>query len=122
MDPPIGPVNSKDREFPAGISKRAEIQFPGAMAEPAGCELVCLDERRILRLKIRFKKVAYFLKAGKVSVNTPRFTTNPPQLHHDLPSRKQQKSAKPPAKLPFCLSNFFSSIPIEKLRETCSYP
>jgi hypothetical protein len=49
---------------------------------------------------------------------TPRFTKNPPQLHHDLPSKNTPEFVKPPAKLPFDLSKIFSSVPIEKLRET----
>jgi hypothetical protein len=35
------------------------------------------------------------------------FTTNPPQLHHDLPPQNTPESAKPPAKLPFCPLKFF---------------
>jgi hypothetical protein len=73
-------------------------------------------------IKNKVQKSGAFLEPEKVSVSTPQFTTNPPQLHHDLPTRKRSKSAKPPAKLPFCLSKDFSSICIEKLRETCNYP
>jgi hypothetical protein len=33
-----------------------------------------------------------------VVVNPPRFTSNQPQIHHDLPPRRTTKSAKRPAK------------------------
>jgi hypothetical protein len=36
-----------------------------------------------------------------VVVNPPRFTSNPPQIHHDLPPRSTTKIAKPPAKRHF---------------------
>jgi hypothetical protein len=42
-----------------------------------------------------------FFAAGKVSVNSPRFTSNPPQIHHKKPHLKTQFFAKPPAKTPF---------------------
>jgi hypothetical protein len=47
--------------------------------------------------KIYLKK-RKFLGSEKVSVNTPRFTINPPQTHHDLTIKKHHKIAKPPAK------------------------
>jgi len=40
------------------------------------------------------------LGSEKVSIKTPQFTTNPPQLNHDLPSRNTTKTQKPPAKTP----------------------
>jgi hypothetical protein len=39
--------------------------------------------------------------AEKVSVNTPQFTINPPQLHHKNTTLKTQVFAKPPAKTAF---------------------
>jgi hypothetical protein len=41
-----------------------------------------------------------FFAAGKVSVNSPRFTSNPPQIHHKKPHLKTQFFAKPPQKHP----------------------
>jgi hypothetical protein len=35
-----------------------------------------------------------------VSVNSPRFTSNPPQLHHPKTTLKTHIFAKPPAKTP----------------------
>jgi hypothetical protein len=49
---------------------------------------------------------------------TPQLTTNPPQIHHDLPSKKHPKSPKTPAKLPFRLSKFFLPSETAKLSET----
>src|SRR5437879_6614144 len=42
-----------------------------------------------------------FLCAAKVSVNAPRFTSNPPQLHHKNTTFKTHIFAKPPAKTAF---------------------
>jgi hypothetical protein len=66
-------------------------------------------------------KCGVFLDGEKVAAKNHEFARIHHTFHHDLPSKKHQKSAKPPEKLPFCLSNFFSSIRIAKLRETCTY-
>jgi hypothetical protein len=41
-----------------------------------------------------------FFSTTKVSINTPQFTINPPQLHHKNTTTKTQFFAKPPAKTP----------------------
>jgi hypothetical protein len=45
-----------------------------------------------------FSKRWKIFSSEKVSDKTPQITTNPPQLHHDLPSRNTTKTQKPLAK------------------------
>jgi hypothetical protein len=42
-----------------------------------------------------------FLRSGKVSGNTPRFTSNSPQLHHKNTTFLTHIFAKPPVKTAF---------------------
>jgi hypothetical protein len=51
-------------------------------------------------LKKIVQKVGVFLATTEQSVNPPRFTTNPPQLHHKKPPRKHAFSQNHPQKLP----------------------
>src|SRR5207302_1577474 len=48
--------------------------------------------------KINLKKWKFF-DSAKMVVNPPRFTTNPPQLHHDLPSRCTPRKSQNPRKI-----------------------
>jgi hypothetical protein len=48
----------------------------------------------------KFQNRGVKFASQKVVIKTPQFTTNPPQLHHKLPSKKTPKTAKPPAKTP----------------------
>jgi hypothetical protein len=41
-----------------------------------------------------------FFRPEKVSLNTPHFTSNPPQLHHKKTTLKTHIFTKPPAKTP----------------------
>jgi hypothetical protein len=43
-------------------------------------------------------KVGMFFEPGKVSANSPQFTSNPPQLHHKNTTFNTRIFAKPPAK------------------------
>jgi hypothetical protein len=52
---------------------------------------------RLIRQKY-FSKRRKIFDTGKVSVKTPQIATNSPQPHRDLPSKKHQKTQKPPAK------------------------
>jgi hypothetical protein len=51
-----------------------------------------------------FQKVGMFLDHEKVTVSTPQSPCNSPQLHHDLPPQKHQKTQKTPAKPSFTTS------------------
>jgi hypothetical protein len=66
------------------------------------------------------KKSGIFSGGEKMAAKHHEFA----RIHHTfttkVPSKKHLKFAKPPEKLPFCLSIFFSSIRIAKLRETCT--
>jgi hypothetical protein len=70
----------------------------------------------------KFRKSGMFLDRKKHHAKHHDLTTNPPQPHHDLPSKNTLKSAKLPAKLPFDLSKIFSPSAARKLVETCNYP
>jgi hypothetical protein len=50
--------------------------------------------------KIKFEKVKFF-GAQKLTVNSPRFTSNPPRIHHQKTTLRTHLSAKTPAKTPF---------------------
>jgi hypothetical protein len=45
-------------------------------------------------------KSGIFFGPKKVSVNSPRFTSNPPQLHHKITTINTHSFAKPPYKRP----------------------
>jgi hypothetical protein len=53
-----------------------------------------LDNQKI------FQKVGMFFRPEKLSVNAPRFTSNPPQLHHKRPRQKRTFSQNPLQKRP----------------------
>jgi hypothetical protein len=46
----------------------------------------------------KVEKVGIFFRPEKLSVNSPRFTSNPPQFHHPKTTSKTHIFAKPPAK------------------------
>jgi hypothetical protein len=48
----------------------------------------------------KVEKVGVFFRPEKVSVNSPRFTSNPPQLHHKITTLKTAFSQKPLQKRP----------------------
>jgi hypothetical protein len=52
----------------------------------------------------KLKTVADF-QTQNSAVNTPRFTSNPPQLHHKNTTTKHHFSPKPPAKRPSTTKN-----------------
>jgi hypothetical protein len=47
-----------------------------------------------------FRKVGVFFSAEKQPSNSPRFTTNPPQIHHKSPARKRSFFQNHPLKTP----------------------
>jgi hypothetical protein len=68
-----------------------------------------------------------FFGAEKASINEPRFTSDPPQLHHKNTTIETHIFAKPPAKIGFhraknflllCLKS--DSTPCQKQRESAS--
>jgi hypothetical protein len=56
-----------------------------------------------------YTKSGRFLRPEKAPCKTPRVITNPPQLHHDLPSKNTPKSSKNPAKTISWFPRIFSS-------------
>ena len=62
----------------------------------------------------KFSKRGMFLPAEKRGVSSPRFTTNPPQSHHQETTFCTTLFSKNPAKTPLHHANIFSPVTIRK--------
>jgi hypothetical protein len=74
------------------------------------------EPRFLTQPKNKLQNPVLFSTPQKVSGNFPRFTSNSPQLHHDLPSTNTTKFAKYPTKIAFHHTQLFPAFEATKNR------
>jgi hypothetical protein len=57
--------------------------------------------------KNKYQNRGVFFRPKDMAAEAPHSPHRPPQIHHDLPSKKHHKFAKPPAKTPLHHSTYF---------------